>query len=1095
MRTSGLAVSVVLFLAASCSGGGSVVTADIPAGADSTADGSGNPDVVDVPGAEEVSPDFRTEPDELFVQPGCEPGTGCFGEKCHENSDCQSGWCIDHMGDGICTQTCTEECPQGFKCQQLGAAAPDLVFVCISDFANLCRPCQSSADCKAQAGAEDVCVGYGSEGSFCGGACKATQECPWGFSCKQAFTVDGIETMQCVADAGVCPCTARSVELALWTACEVSNAVGKCAGKRVCAEEGLSPCDAATPVEESCNGADDDCDGDSDEPALVRGKLTELCDDGNDCTEDLCSGAAGCEHVALSDIECKDGNTCTVADHCQDGACVGKSVDCDDKNPCTDDSCDEAGGCINEPNLLDCDDGDPCTVADQCKSGNCTGFQVACDCESDSDCKVLEDGDVCNGTLYCDTTAIPFHCAVAPASVKTCQQPAGVDAPCLAAACDPVTGMCSFEPANDGGPCADDSACTLGDSCVAGQCSGGPAANCNDGNPCTDDVCDPAGGCQHFPNGKSCSDGNVCTTGDLCNEGACVPSGELPCDDGNPCTDDTCIAAAGCQHVSNQGPCDDGNACTTGDACTAGQCKPTGIAFCDDGNACTADSCQPANGCFHQPMGGSCSDGNPCTIGDQCELGACKPGIPMACDDGNACTDDSCVQGKCIHAPNQAVCDDGNACTKGDACSQGACAYVALTDCNDDNTCTSDICDPLKGCLHLLNSAPCDDGSACTTGDLCKLGQCAGTATLSCNDFNPCTDDSCDPKTGCVFKANSAQCNDGNLCTSGDLCQEGKCVSGEAVACDDANVCTTDACDPKTGCTFVHNTNPCSDGSACTAADACQDGKCVPGPQITCNDGNSCTDDSCNAGAGCQFVPNSAPCDDGNVCTIGDQCAAGKCGSTGSLDCDDANVCTTDACQPVGGCTHTPIDAFCDDGNVCTDDSCHAVNGCQHVPIDASCDDKVACTQDSCHAVLGCQHSPLDALCNDNNVCTDDTCHVTDGCKKSFNSAPCNDGKDCTSPDVCSAGTCTGTPGKIKIVDSMLGVVTMLSCSGGNDGFNYVCHYLGYGDATGDHPQGDFQAGGPCWAIGEADGKINTKYASCGSGCTHWSYVECWTCK
>ncbi len=1086
-----------LLAAFACAGGNGMVTAiDVPDAEDLGGSAAEIAvEIVDLARPDEPLPDGLSETEEGRTPPACEAGTGCFGEKCSQNTDCQSGWCIDHMGDGICTQTCTEECPQGFKCQQLAAAAPDLVYVCMSDFANLCRPCQASADCKTAAGAEDVCVDYGPEGSFCGGSCMATEECPWGFSCKPSLTVDGIETMQCVAEAGVCPCTARSVELALWTPCEVSNEAGTCLGKRVCSSEGLTACDAATPADETCNGLDDDCDGDQDEPLLQQGKLKELCDDGNDCTEDLCGGAGGCSHEALSDIECKDGNTCTVADHCEDGVCTGKPVDCDDKNPCTDDSCDEAGGCINLPNTLDCDDDDPCTVADQCKQGTCTGFKVSCDCQGDSDCQALEDGDVCNGSLFCDKSVVPFQCAVDPGTVKKCQEPVGIDSPCLAAFCDPATGLCSLIPDSQDGPCDDTNACTVSDACQQGKCLGGPAKNCNDGNPCTDDVCDPATGCQHFANGKPCNDGDVCTTGDLCVEGECVPSGLLPCDDANPCTDDSCKATAGCQHVPNSESCDDANACTTGDTCTAGQCKPTGVAFCDDGNACTADSCQPATGCFHQPMGGACSDGDPCTIGDTCDKGSCKAGMPLSCDDANPCTDDSCASGKCLHAPNLAACDDGNACTKGDSCSQGACTYSALADCDDDNVCTTDTCDPAKGCLHLLNSAPCDDANACTAGDVCKLGQCTGAVAVVCQDGNGCTDDACDPKAGCVFKANQAQCNDGNACTSGDQCDGGKCVPGTAVACDDSNVCTTDSCDPKSGCSSTFNTHPCSDGSVCTAADSCKDGACVPGATISCNDGNLCTDDSCDPVTGCQFLPNQVACDDGNSCTTGDQCTAGKCTSTGAFDCDDANVCTTDSCSPLAGCSHTPIDAFCDDGNVCTDDSCDAIKGCQHVPLDASCDDKVSCTQDTCHAVLGCQHVPLDALCNDNNVCTDNTCHATEGCKTTFNSAPCNDGQDCTSGDVCSAGTCKGTPGKIQVVDSMLGVITMLSCGGGNDGFNFVCHYLGYGDATGNNPTGDYQAGGPCWAVGEADGHVNSKYGSCGSGCTHWAYIECYTCK
>jgi subtilisin family serine protease len=49
------------------------------------------------------------------------------------------------------------------------------------------------------------------------------------------------------------------------------------------------------------------------------------------------------------------------------------------------------------------------------------------------------------------------------------------------------------------------------------------AGGCDDGNPCTDDVCDPATGCQHAANTASCSDGSECTLADQCNSGRCQP--------------------------------------------------------------------------------------------------------------------------------------------------------------------------------------------------------------------------------------------------------------------------------------------------------------------------------------------------------------------------------------------------------------------------------------------------------------------------------------------------------------------------------------------------------------------------------------------
>ena len=72
-----------------------------------------------------------------------------------------------------------------------------------------------------------------------------------------------------------------------------------------------------------------------------------------------------------------------------------------------------------------------------------------------------------------------------------------------------------------------------------------------------------------------------------------------PCDDGNPCTLDTCTPATGCQHTprADGAPCPDGNFCNGTETCQAGTCTPGTPLVCNDGNACTVDSCDSATGC------------------------------------------------------------------------------------------------------------------------------------------------------------------------------------------------------------------------------------------------------------------------------------------------------------------------------------------------------------------------------------------------------------------------------------------------------------------------------------------------------------------
>lgn len=154
---------------------------------------------------------------------------------------------------------------------------------------------------------------------------------------------------------------------------------------------------------------------------------------------------------------------------------------------------------------------------------------------------------------------------------------------------------------------------------------------------------------------------------------------------------------------------------------------------CDDGNPCTTDTCDPVHGCVHVPIGIVCDDGNPCTAIDVCLSGRCV-GVNPGCDDYNPCTVDACTPAGCTHVGRVGACDDWNACTVDDHC-EGTRCVGSPTDCDDGNPCTSDACDPARGCVHTPVSGPCDDGDACTSDDACRDGTCAGVArTPGCVD-------------------------------------------------------------------------------------------------------------------------------------------------------------------------------------------------------------------------------------------------------------------------------------------------------------------------------------------------------------------------
>jgi hypothetical protein len=321
-----------------------------------------------------------------------------------------------------------------------------------------------------------------------------------------------------------------------------------------------------------------------------------------------------------------------------------------------------------------------------------------------------------------------------------------------------------------------------------------------------------------------------------------------------------------CAGVLNTTACEDGSACTAGTTCFNGTCGT--VVNCDDGNVCTTDSCNPATGCVHTNNTVPCDDRNACTTQDTCSNGACVGGPPPNCDDANVCTDDSCTPATgCVHANNTAPCDDSNACTTQDTCSNGACVGGPPPNCNDANVCTDDSCNPATGCVHTNNTVPCDDGNACTTQDTCSNGSCAGGPPPNCNDSNVCTDDSCNPATGCVHTNNTAPCNDGNLCTTADTCLAGRCVGGPPPNCDDGSACTKDVCVPATGC--VHQFS-CSTGQICSTSNSC----CTP---KTCADiGAECGSWSDNCGH--QMTCGTGNCVDPQYATCN---PAGRCVQTG----------------------------------------------------------------------------------------------------------------------------------------------------------------------------------------------------------------------
>jgi uncharacterized delta-60 repeat protein len=480
-----------------------------------------------------------------------------------------------------------------------------------------------------------------------------------------------------------------------------------------------------------------DIGADASETDTSTCEVSTDCDDQNPCTADLCNTGT-CAHQSLEGKTCDDGDACTEADACSAaGVCVGATGVALPDDPCVTCTCDPAGGLTCTASAVGdaCDDQKCCTTGDECQA--CPKDEPGCN----------EYGRVCSG------------------AVVTCDD--GDECSTDACGCNGRSPNCEHAKAGDGTPCDFNSNdCTVGDACKAGVCTVGPPMDLDDKNPCTKDVC-IKGQVEHQPMLEGqCDDENECTENDHCVLGTCVVGTPVQCVVGPCAADAECIQGQGC--VTTWKPvgasCGGNDSCAATLACDAEHaCTAAGPWDCDDGDPCTVDTCDAGPGtCTHVAAkdGTPCEDQNECTENDHCVLGTCVVGTPVQCVVGPCAADAECIQGQgCVTTwkPVGASCAGNDPCAATLACdAEHACkAAGGPSDCDDGDPCTLDTCDAGSGtCTHVAAKAgtPCEDGDLCSVGDSCIGGACHGSPRLCC-DGDDCTTDACDPAVGCVFAA------------------------------------------------------------------------------------------------------------------------------------------------------------------------------------------------------------------------------------------------------------------------------------------------------------------------------------------------------
>ncbi|MCC6748457.1 MAG: hypothetical protein IT371_12410 [Deltaproteobacteria bacterium] len=280
----------------------------------------------------------------------------------------------------------------------------------------------------------------------------------------------------------------------------------------------------------------------------------------------------------------------------------------------------------------------------------------------------------------------------------------------------------------------------------------------------------------------------------------------------------------------------------------------------------------------------------------------------------------------------------------------------------------------------------CDDQQACTADVHSGAGTCGASCTFTpitvCRAGDGCCPASCTATT-------DADCS--ALCGNGKVDPLERCDTGIPegtpgacpASCDDGNTCTEDS---------LLNGGTCGASCSQRPVTACggKDGCCPSG----CDAAN---DADCSASCGNGKVEPPEKCDTGIPYP-----SAGACPQ--EAECDDQNTCTADSLLNGGTCgalcRHSPItqckkgDGCCPSGcDATTDDDCSPTCGNGVVEAPEQCDTKLAAGKPGA----------CPAKCDDQQACTTDTLlnGGTCGAQCSFTSI-----SDCQAADGCCPAGC-----------------------------------------------------------------------------------------
>ena len=380
---------------------------------------------------------------------------------------------------------------------------------------------------------------------------------------------------------------------------------------------------------------------------------------------------------------------------------------------------------------------------------------------------------------------------------------------------------------------------------------------------------------------QSCLDADFCTK-DLCTDGSCGSEG-AGCDDGDPCTDDSCDSAVGCVHTPSTGAAD---------------CEPMTViheALFDDG---TASGFSISDLAVTLEGDASPAVWTPDPLHTHSGAGALYMGIPGTYnfDTGEVVKTEAWSADIAVPSGGGVTLQLWTYLDVEPETDWDVLSVMVSTDGASIPVWTKSSSNTVQKQWQLLSI-----NLTAFVGKTIQVGLRFDSVEHTFNDTLGVVVDTVRlTQSGTVASCSTdGDCDDGLSCTT-ETCEQSVCVYAVGSCCqsdsdcDDSDACTADLCGADNACQFV----PVSTTACCNTTDDCADG-------------NSCTSEVC-ADNVCQYTP-----------VVGEGCC------TSNSQCNDNDVCTIDTCneyncQSVNTCCQA--DGECDDGDdLCTIDTC--VNG------------------------------------------------------------------------------------------------------------------------------------------------------------------------